>query len=325
MQLIAAEKLLDIVNAQVRLVELGSNLSAVIDEAARVAVRLTEADGSVVELVEDDEIVYRSASGIAEAQLGLRMPLANSLSGHCVLHQVHAECSDSEIDERVNREACRKVGLRAMVIVPLRAGGRTPAVMKLVWREPRSFDKQEVEIAQLMANMMAALMHQSALEGMDVLQRRLTVDQVTGAANRASFYEQLRTRLKGNGTEPGRVGVALLRVDGLAEHPAEMAGEIMRLIQAECAENDVIARIAEDEFAVILGKAVRRTVVSSQVLRITHAITRNPLPGRRDARTRLMLRTGSTLTPDDGDSAADLVYKAYATLNGSDGHALRLQ
>lgn len=323
MEPITAAVLLDIVNAQVRLVELGNNLSAMIDEAARVAVRLTQAEGAVVELVEGEEIVYRSASGIAEAQLGLRMPLANSLSGQCVLHQTHAACNDSETDDRVNREACRKVGLRAMVIVPLRSGGRTPAVMKLVWAEPRQFDQNEVEIAQLMANMMAALMHQSALEGQDVLQRRLTVDPPTGAANRASFYEQLRIRLKGDGVQPGRVGVALLRIDGLAAHGPATAAEVMRRIESECASGDMIARVAEHEFAIILGMAVRRTVVNSQLLRISHAISREPLPSDDTARTRLMLHSGSALSPDDGDSAVELVHKAYAALNHAEGHLLR--
>jgi len=324
MEPIPASVLLDIVNAQVRLVELGNNLSAMIDEAARVAVRLTQAEGAVVELMEGEEIVYRSASGIAEAQLGLRMPLANSLSGYCALHQTHAVCNDSETDDRVNREACRKVGLRAMVIVPLSSGGRTPAVMKLVWAGPRQFDQNEVEIAQLMANMMAALMHQSALEGQDVLQRRLTVDPPTGAANRASFYEQLRLRLKGDGPQ-ARAGVALLRIDGLSAHGPATASEVMRRIESECASGDMIARVAEHEFAIILGMAVRRTVVNSQLLRISHAISREALPSGDAARTRLMLHSGCALSPDDGDSAVELVHKAYAALNSADGHLLRLQ
>jgi GGDEF domain-containing protein len=302
MRQISPDTLLEIIDAQVRLVSLGTNLSAVIDEASAVATRLTGADGAVVELLERDEIVYRSASGSAEAQLGLRMPVANSLSGYCLLNRVAATCTDSEIDERVNREACRKVGLRSMVIVPLIADRQAIAVMKLVWREPRALENNEVEIAQLLANMCAVLMHQASLEGNDVLQRRLTVDEATGVANRAYFFEQLRSRVQAAEKDSGRVGVGLVRMDEV-EPGTEAA--ILTCIETECREGDFVARVAANEFAVILSMAVRQSVVASQVLRVSHALARNGFGP---------VCSGSALLPDHGRTAADLFYAATGAL-----------
>lgn len=299
MQQLSSATLLEIIQAQVRLVSLGNNLSAVIDEASAVAMQLTGADGAVVELLEGEEIVYRSASGIAEAQLGLRMPVANSLSGHCLLHKIAAACIDSETDERVNREACRKVGLRSMVIVPLVAGERAIAVMKLVWREPRALDNHEVDVAQLLANMCAALMHQAALEGNDVMHRRLTVDETTGVANRNYFFEKLRARLQA----APHVGVGLVRVEG-----ADAANEILKCIETECREGDFVARVAANEFAIIFSMAVRRSVVTSQLLRISQAVARAGFG---------TVRSGSALSPDDGSAAADLFYAATASVSRS--------
>lgn len=298
---VSAETLFEIIQAQVRLVSLGNNLSAVIDEASAVAIRLTNADGAVVELLEGEEIVYRSASGIAEPQLGLRMPVANSLSGYCLMNKVAASCTDSETDERVNREACRKVGLRAMVIVPLVAGDRAIAVMKLVWREPRALDQHEADIAQLLANMCAALMHQAAQEGSDVLHRRLTVDEATGVANRAYFFEKLRERMQRN----EQAGMGLIRIEGLERGTDGAANDILRAIDAEGREGDFVARVADNEFAVIFSMAMRRSVVTSQLLRISHAIARNGSGA---------VRSGSALSPDDGRTAADLFYAATASL-----------
>jgi len=78
---IPSEKLLSIIAAQVRLVSLRNDLSAVMDAASSTAVELTGADGAVVELLEGTDIVYRSACGIAEYQLGLRMPVSDSGCG----------------------------------------------------------------------------------------------------------------------------------------------------------------------------------------------------------------------------------------------------
>ncbi|WP_167761282.1 sensor domain-containing diguanylate cyclase [Duganella callida] len=298
-----------IIEAQVQLVGLGNDLSAVMDAASAKAVELTDADGAVVELLEEDAIVYRSASGIAEAQLGLRMPVANSLSGRCLTTRTACLCTDSEIDERVNRDACRKVGLRAMVIVPLIAGDEAVAVMKLVWTEPREFCHNEAEIAQLLANMTAALMQRARQEGPNVLRERLTMDEVTGTANRSFFYEQLQAKIGADHAGTARMGVAVIRVEGLDNHPETLA-EISRRIERECRPGDLVARIGHDEFAVILNMAARRSIVTSQLHRISLSVTSDGLPGIADVKLRSACHTGSALYPEDARTAIQLVQAA---------------
>lgn len=302
---IPSHKLLAIIDAQVQRVGLGNDLSAVMDAASAKAVELTGADGAVVELLEDDSIVYRSASGLAEAQLGLRMPVANSLSGRVLTSRTAALCSDSETDERVNREACRKVGLRAMVIVPLIASGEAVAVMKLVWREPRAFNDGEEQIAQLLANMTAMLMQRATQEGPNVLKQRMTMDEASGTANRSFFYEQLQARLSSS----PQIGVAVVRINGIAALPEALA-DISRRIERECRAGDLVARIGHDEFGVILNMASRRSIVTSQLHRISLSVTGESLPGISDAALRAACHTGCSLYPEDARTAIELVQAA---------------
>lgn len=308
--MIPHQKLLAIIEAQVQLVGLGNDLSAVMDAASAKAVELTGADGAVVELLEDDAIVYRSASGLAEAQLGLRMPVANSLSGRVLTSRAAATCTDSETDDRVNREACRKVGLRAMVIVPLIAGGEAIAVMKLVWKEAREFNDDEVEIAQLLANMTAMLMQRAAQEGPNVFKQRMTLDEASGTANRSFFYEQLQAKLAAAQTQAGaHLGVAVVRLVGIDKLPEALA-DISRRIERECRPGDLVARIGHDEFGVILNMASRRSIVTSQLHRISLSVTGESLPGISDSALRAACHTGSSLYPDDAHSAIELVQAA---------------
>ncbi|HEX5341136.1 MAG TPA: GAF domain-containing protein [Duganella sp.] len=307
--MIPNHKLLAIIAAQVQLVGLGNDLSAVMDAASAKAVELTGADGAVVELLEDDSIVYRSASGLAEAQLGLRMAVANSLSGLVLTSRSAAVCTDSETDERVNRAACRKVGLRAMVIVPLIAGDDAIAVMKLVWQDAREFNDGEVEIAQLLANMTAMLMQRATQEGPNVLRQRMTMDEASGTANRAFFYEQLQARLAAAQAGNAHLGVAVVRLDGIEKLPEALA-DISRRIERECRPGDLVARIGHDEFGVILNMASRRSIVTSQLHRISLSVTGESLPGISDAALRAACHTGSSLYPDDAHSAIELVQAA---------------
>jgi len=309
--MIPNQKLLAIIEAQVQLVGLGNDLSAVMDAASSKAAELTGADGAVVELLEKDSIVYRSASGLAEAQLGLRLPVANSLSGRVLTSRTAAVCTDSETDDRVNRAACRKVGLRAMVIVPLIAGDQAIAVMKLVWKEAREFDDSEVEIAQLLANMTAMLMQRATQEGPNVLKQRMTLDEATGTANRSFFYEQLQAKLAASPAQTGggQLGVAVIRIDGIEKLPQALA-DISRRIERECRAGDLVARIGHDEFGVILNMASRRSIVTSQLHRISLSVTGESLPGFGDAALRAACHTGSSLYPEDAHTAIELVQAA---------------
>lgn len=318
---ISGNTLRAIIAAQVRLVSLGNDLSAVMDAASSTAAELTGADGAVVELLEGEDIVYRSACGLAEPQLGLHMPVANSLSGFCLSNQTSAICNDSETDTRVNREACRKVGLRAMIIVPLIADKQAIAVMKLVWTTPRSFEDGEAEIAQLLANMAAVLMHRAAEEGPAILRQRLTLDEETGTPNRSFFHEQLQTKVAAASKDGGQMAIAMFRIEGL-DSLRETAGkkmsaillEISRRMERECRVGDIVARTGTYEFSVMLGMAGRRSIVTSQAHRISQAIIAEPLILDQEIKSRLMLRAGSALFPDDGSSVSALVQSARVVL-----------
>ncbi|GAC1470951.1 MAG: hypothetical protein NVSMB9_16590 [Isosphaeraceae bacterium] len=124
--------------------------------------RLTAADGAVVELAEGDEMVYRAATGSAAAHLGLRLKIDNSLSGRCLRTGETLLCDDSESDPRVNREACRAIGVRSMVVVSLVHQGRAVGVLKVLSLAPNAFRERDVHTLRLLAGLLAAALDQAA-------------------------------------------------------------------------------------------------------------------------------------------------------------------
>jgi diguanylate cyclase (GGDEF)-like protein len=297
-------KLVAIVDAQLELARLGPAFGAVMDLAAAKAMQLAGADGAVIELVEGSEVVYRAAHGLAEAQLGLRMQIKGSLSGLVLTSRQAATCTDSEIDERVNREACRRVGLRSMAILPLLFGEHAGGVLKLAWREPRPFDEDEVPIGQAIADMTAALMFHASQEGAQVLQRKVTQDPATGLPNRSSFYEQLRVRVDDAIARRSNVGVMVARVNPYRQ---EVMAELAKRLAAECREGDVLARLSVDEFGVILSVAGRRTIVQSQVTRFRQAAVAEPVQLPDGAKVEPVMHVGSSMFPEDSRAISELV------------------
>jgi diguanylate cyclase (GGDEF)-like protein len=300
-------KLVAIIDAQLELARLGQAFGPVMDCAAAKAMRLTGADGAVIELVEGSEVVYRAAHGLAEAQLGLRMQIKGSLSGLVLTTRQAATCNDSEVDDRVNRDACRRVGLRSMAILPLLFGDQPGGVLKLAWREPRPFDQDEVPIGQAIADMTAAMMYHASQEGTQVLQRKVTHDPATGLANRSSFYEQLRLRTDDAIAHGSHVGVMVARVNPYRQ---EVMMELAKRLAKECREGDFLARLSVDEFGVILSVAGRRTIVQSQVLRFRQAATSEPVLLPDGGKVDPTMLVGSALFPEDSKAISELVAMA---------------
>lgn len=135
------------------------NLDAVMAVITERTQDLTRADGAVIEMVEGDELVYRAASGIVTPYVGLRLKVGTSLSGKCIATGQIMLCEDSETDERVDRAACGRIGLRSMVVVPLFYQDDRVGVLKVVSATPCAFTESDIHTLQLMAGFLASSLH----------------------------------------------------------------------------------------------------------------------------------------------------------------------
>jgi len=131
-------------------------LDAVLREVAEHARDLTRADAAVVELAEGDEMVYRAACGTAEPYLGLRLKIGESISGLSVRTQQVLQSADTETDERVDREACRRVGARSLVVVPLIGPARAAGVLKVYSSRAAAFSEADVHTLRLLSTLLAS-------------------------------------------------------------------------------------------------------------------------------------------------------------------------
>jgi diguanylate cyclase (GGDEF)-like protein/PAS domain S-box-containing protein len=156
-------RLNEIIAAQCQLTEAKLDLEAFFQLVVNRIDMLTGATGSVIELVEGDDMVYRAGSGLARTHVGLRLKRASSISGLCVRTQEVLYCADSEEDERVDRAACLRIGVRAMVVAPLFHEGKVIGVLKAMSSHPHVFGEADMQSLQLMAGLIgSAIAHQTA-------------------------------------------------------------------------------------------------------------------------------------------------------------------
>jgi len=150
------ERLQAVIAAQRDIMACGLDLQRVMDVTSESARQLTMAAAAVLELREGNEMVYHSVSGSALGSLGLRLAVDTSLSGRSVVQDRILVCVDSELDPYVNREACRRVGARSMLCVPLRHAGTTIGVLKVYSPHVAFFDDEDISTLELMVGFIAA-------------------------------------------------------------------------------------------------------------------------------------------------------------------------
>lgn len=311
-----ARQLLAIIKTQTEIAKLGLDLSAVMTLVAEQSQVITHAAGAVVELAEGDDMVYRAVAGSASGLLGLRLKRKTSLSGLSVATAATLYCEDSESDPRVDRNACRTVGLRSMVVVPLIHHGEAVGVLKVVSPQPCAFGGAEIRILGLMSELIAAAMFHATKYGADQLFRLATTDNLTGLANRALFLDRLRNDL-GKAKRDGRcVAVLMIDMDGLKSindaigHGAGDAAikEVATRIVSQCRQTDTVARFGGDEFAAILSPISERNGVTLVARSIA---TRCDEPFTFDGKPlKISASIGFALHPDDASDPGSLIEKA---------------
>jgi diguanylate cyclase (GGDEF)-like protein/PAS domain S-box-containing protein len=198
-----------IVAAQTAIAEGAGGLGSTLDLVAAEAREIVGADGAVVELPDGEEMVYRAAAGAGVAHLGARVPVSGSLSGAVLLDGETAICHDAETDPRVDREACRRIGVRSMVCVALRHRDETVGVLKAYSAAVSAFSDRDARTLELLAGLAAATVHRAQVE------RRLAALHAVGAAlgGARSVQDGLAGALAGLGEQLGWAIGAVWLVD----------------------------------------------------------------------------------------------------------------
>src|SRR5215469_11872578 len=107
-------------------------LDLVLHDLADEARQAADASGAAIALERDGEIVCRAAAGATAPDLGVRIHTKSGLSAVCLKKGTIQLCSDTEADERVDAEACRHLGVRSIVLIPLFSSERIIGIFEVL-------------------------------------------------------------------------------------------------------------------------------------------------------------------------------------------------
>jgi len=254
-------ELIEIIKLQNTILNAGTNLEQVFYRITHYAQELTHADGSVIELIEDDKMVYRATSGLVENLIGLRLNMDSSMSGLCAKTGEIQICADSETDDRVDRAACRKVGLRSMIVVPLIYNEKSVGVLKVISKDAGYFSELHSGILLILAELTSLAINNTEKYGNNKLYVASITDLMTGLKNRSFFYDVLRTTFISNKETNKTFTVFILDMDNLKKINDSLGHrsgdlsiiEFTKRVKRVLRDDDVFARLGGDEFGIILN------------------------------------------------------------------------
>jgi N-acetylmuramoyl-L-alanine amidase/putative methionine-R-sulfoxide reductase with GAF domain len=128
-------------------------LDEVLQLVAERAISITGADGLGIALAENNEIVLRASAGTIKPDVGARIQRDSAFSGVCFRTAQIIRCDDTETDDRVNLYACRQLGTRSMVAVPLCGRRRVIGLLEAFSAEPFGFNDSDVNSLGLLAEL----------------------------------------------------------------------------------------------------------------------------------------------------------------------------
>jgi TonB family protein len=133
------------------------------DDLAVVAQRaqaFTNASGVAIALSEGnaDEIVCRARSGASAPEVGAALRVEGSFTGLCIQTGKELRCDDCETDTRVDTAAIRALGIRSMVVTPIREDSRVVGVLAAFAPTPHAFTITHVAVLKTMADQISVLL-----------------------------------------------------------------------------------------------------------------------------------------------------------------------
>ena len=150
-------------------------LDEVLQLVAERALTITGADGVAIALAEGNEIICRASAGSIAPDAGARLNPSSGFSGACFRTGKIVRCDDAESDPRVNVQAARRLGARAMVAVPLAARHGVIGLLEAFSYKAHGFNDGDVRSLNLLAELILAAMRPEEEDRLAEISQRVAV------------------------------------------------------------------------------------------------------------------------------------------------------
>ena len=202
-----------------------------------------------------DSLVVRAAVGPSEPYVGQLLTRGVGISWWVIEHGALQNVTDAQADPRFYGPP----NIESVLVVPLSLGEERVGALGIESPRSQAFGGEDEQLLTAVSHQVAAALRVARLH--QAAKTAAATDPLTGLPNRRTFFDHLRAELEGDALVP--ITVAMLDANGLKQLNDEFghgAGDealirIGEILSAGVRDQDTVARIGGDEFAVLFPGA----------------------------------------------------------------------
>ena len=131
-------------------------------EIVQQALQATHATGAAIALKQQEELICRATAGDFASEIGAVINAGSGFTGLCISSGTMQLCNNTALDSRVDADACQKLGVSAIIVVPLVHQDQLLGVVAVFSRRPYAFGIRDLQALQDLAEKCVASLQLSA-------------------------------------------------------------------------------------------------------------------------------------------------------------------
>jgi hypothetical protein len=134
------------------------DLQAILEQAMEG----TGATGAAIALSTEDAVCCRASTGAPAPEVGTHLHAGISLTGLCLGTGEILLCNDTNTDRRVNPKLCEEMGIRSVLILPIKQNAKVVGVLEVLSINPNAFNQHDATAMSKLADRVLPLLSESA-------------------------------------------------------------------------------------------------------------------------------------------------------------------
>jgi hypothetical protein len=133
-------------------------LQAILEQA----MERTGATGAAIALSTEDAVCCRASTGAPAAEVGTRLNVGIGLTGLCLGTGEILLCNETNTDRRVDPQLCKEIGVRSVLVLPIRQNAKVVGVLEVLSVNPDAFNEDDAAAISNLADRVLPLFSESA-------------------------------------------------------------------------------------------------------------------------------------------------------------------
>jgi diguanylate cyclase (GGDEF)-like protein len=302
------QQLLYIINLQTQIIQLGTDVNAIMHLLVNHAGYLKNSTAMAITLIEQQQVVCHAASQNLRYCKGKIFNLNDGLSGIAISTRQRTYSADYQQDPRIHPELRALTPYASLAVLPLFFNDMPIGTYLIFSDQHNAFSDLELQLLDLLSATIATALHHSIKVNQQI--QMATQDYLTGIQTRAALVECFEHMLQ---LQQQRATILIIDMNDLKtinDQYGHQAGdlaliEVAQRLKHHIRKEDLIVRLGGDEFAIFLSNVDQLNLIQHTIDRLMSSCANGFI--YKQQQIDIHISIGYACYPQDGQHLSTLM------------------